>query len=48
MNDKARIVVRQKKSVIGYTQSQRSTVRGLGLRRIGDKREVKTPPRCAE
>jgi len=44
MNDKAKVKVRQKKSVIGYTRSQRSTVRGLGLRRIGDTREVEDTP----
>lgn len=32
----ARLKVEQKKSTIGCTQSQRDTVRSLGLKRIGD------------
>ena len=40
----ARIRIRLKGSEIGSTERQRQTIRGLGLRRIGDTRELaKTP-----
>jgi large subunit ribosomal protein L30 len=40
----ARVRVRLKGSEIGSTERQRQTIRGLGLRRIGDARVlVKTP-----
>ena len=40
----ARIRVRLKGSEIGSTERQRQTIRGLGLRRIGDARVLaKTP-----
>ena len=40
----ARVRVRLKGSEIGSTDRQRQTIRGLGLRRIGDARVlVKTP-----
>jgi len=34
MSEKKRIRVRQVRSAIGYDQRQRSTLRGLGLRRM--------------
>ena len=42
MADKLR--VQQIKSVIGYNQRQRATVRGLGLRRIRHVVEVEDTP----
>ncbi len=39
-----RIRVRLCRSEIGGTQRQRQTVRGLGLRRIGDSRELPRTP----
>ena len=42
--ESARVRVRLKGSEIGSTERQRQTIRGLGLRRIGDARVlVKTP-----
>jgi large subunit ribosomal protein L30 len=38
MTSEGRIQVVLKKSLIGGTERQRATVRGLGLRRIGDRR----------
>ena len=36
----SKILVRQVKSEIGFTRDQRATLRGLGLRRVGDTREL--------
>jgi large subunit ribosomal protein L30 len=44
MADSKRIRVQQIKSVIGYDQRQRATVRGLGLRRIRHIVEVEDTP----
>jgi large subunit ribosomal protein L30 len=44
MVDSKRIRVQQIKSVIGYDQRQRATVRGLGLRRIRHIVEVEDTP----
>jgi large subunit ribosomal protein L30 len=44
MADSKKIRVQQIKSVIGYDQRQRATVRGLGLRRIRHIVEVEDTP----
>ena len=44
MASKQKIRIKQIKSVIGYDQRQRSTVRGLGLRRIRHEVEVEDTP----
>jgi large subunit ribosomal protein L30 len=44
MADNKKIRVQQIKSVIGYNQRQRATVRGLGLRRIRHIVEVEDTP----
>ena len=41
MAEKKTVKVQQIKSVIGYTERQRATMRGLGLRRIRQIVEVK-------
>lgn len=41
---KKTITVKLKKSTIGGTQTQRATVKGLGLRRIGHVRELENTP----
>lgn len=38
------IVVRQVRSVIGFTRNQRATLRGLGLRRIGSTSRLQDTP----
>ncbi|MFK7898008.1 MAG: 50S ribosomal protein L30 [Myxococcota bacterium] len=40
----AKIKIQQIKSVIGYNERQRATVRGLGLRRIRHVVEVEDTP----
>jgi large subunit ribosomal protein L30 len=40
----ARVRVRLKGSEIGSTERQRQTIRGLGLRRIGDARVLEKTP----
>ena len=42
MSDKIR--VKQVKSAIGYTQRQRATLRGLGIRRMNHTVEVEDTP----
>jgi large subunit ribosomal protein L30 len=44
MNERGRIVVRLRKSPIGCTERQRATVRGLGLRRVGQTRVLDRTP----
>ena len=44
MAGKTKIKVKQIKSVIGYNQRQRATVRGLGLRRMHHVVEVEDTP----
>jgi large subunit ribosomal protein L30 len=44
MAEKARIAVRWKKSQIGYDRRQRDTLRGLGLRRLGQRAIVEDTP----
>ena len=44
MAEKGRISVYWKKSQIGYDRRQRATLRGLGLRRIGQQVEVEDTP----
>jgi large subunit ribosomal protein L30 len=39
-----RIAVRWKKSQIGYDRTQRDTLRGLGLRRLGQRVELQDTP----
>jgi large subunit ribosomal protein L30 len=41
---KKKITVRCKRSIIGCTDDQRATVRGLGLRRIRDERVLENTP----
>jgi large subunit ribosomal protein L30 len=43
MSDK-KIRVRQVKSVIGYDRKQRSTLKGLGLRRMNHQVELQDTP----
>jgi large subunit ribosomal protein L30 len=40
----ARIGVRWKKSQIGFDRRQRATLRGLGLRRLGQRVELEDTP----
>jgi large subunit ribosomal protein L30 len=40
----ARIKVKQVKSEIGYTERQRATLRGLGIRRMGRVVELEDTP----
>ncbi len=40
----ARITIRWVKSQIGYDQRQRATIRGLGLRRLGQRVELEDTP----
>jgi large subunit ribosomal protein L30 len=40
----AQLKVQQKKSIIGCTQTQRDTVRSLGLKRIGDVNVLEDRP----
>lgn len=44
MAEKARIALRWKKSQIGYDQTQRATLRGLGLRKVGQRVELEDTP----
>ena len=44
MASKDKIRIKQIKSVIGYNERQRATVRGLGLRRIRHEVEVEDTP----
>ena len=44
MADKARIAVLWKKSQIGYDRRQRATLRGLGLKRVGQRVEIEDTP----
>jgi large subunit ribosomal protein L30 len=44
MTEKARIVVRQIKSEIGYDRRQRKTLLGLGLRRMHQSVELEDTP----
>lgn len=44
MAAKARIAVRLKKSQIGYDQTQRATLRGLGFRKVGQRVELEDTP----
>ena len=39
-----KVRVEQVRSTIGFTQDQRATLRGLGLRRIGSVRELVLTP----
>ncbi len=41
---KGRVRVRWVKSQIGYDQKQRATIRGLGLRRLGQRVELEDTP----
>ncbi len=43
MSDK-KVRVRQVRSAIGFDRSQRATLRGLGLRRLGQAVEVEDTP----
>ncbi len=36
MSENKKLVITYKKSVIGYSQKHRGTIRALGLRRLGD------------
>lgn len=38
------ITVKLKKSVIGLTEKQKATVRGLGLRKVGSTRVLENTP----
>ena len=40
MADKARIAVQWKRSQIGFDRRQRATIRGLGLKRLGQSVEL--------
>jgi len=44
MSDKKTVRVKLVKSVIGYDQRQRATVRGLGLRKLNHVSEVEDTP----
>ena len=44
MSSAKRIRVQQVRSAIGYDRRQRSTLRGLGLRRLNDTVEVEDTP----
>ena len=44
MAEKGRIAVRWKKSQIGYDGRQRATLRGLGLKRVGQRVELEDTP----
>jgi large subunit ribosomal protein L30 len=39
-----RVIIRWVKSQIGYDQSQRATIRGLGLKRLGQRVELEDTP----
>lgn len=36
MSENKKLIITYKKSVIGYSQKHRGTIRALGLRRLGD------------
>ena len=36
MSENKKLVIKYKKSVIGYSQKHRGTIRALGLRHLGD------------
>lgn len=38
------MIIRLKRSLIGVPKDQRATVRALGLRKVGDRREVADTP----
>jgi len=40
----SKVKVRQVRSAIGFERSQRATLRGLGLRRVGSTRELEDTP----
>jgi large subunit ribosomal protein L30 len=42
--DRARIAIQWKKSQIGFDRRQRATLRGLGLRRLGQRVTVEDTP----
>jgi large subunit ribosomal protein L30 len=44
MADARRIALRWKKSQIGYDRRQRATLRGLGLKRVGQRVELEDTP----
>jgi large subunit ribosomal protein L30 len=44
VSDKPTVKVKQVKSEIGYNQRQRATLRGLGLRRMHQVRELEDTP----
>ena len=44
MSDKPTVKVKQVKSEIGYNQRQRATLKGLGLRRMHQVRELEDTP----
>lgn len=44
MADKATIALRWKKSQIGFDRRQRATLRGLGLKRLGQRVEIEDTP----
>lgn len=44
MAENGRIAISWKKSQIGYDRRQRATLRGLGLRRIGQRIELEDTP----
>lgn len=44
MSDKKTIKVKLVRSVIGTRESHRATVRGLGLRKLGQVRELEDTP----
>lgn len=44
MSDNKTLVVRQYRSGIGFAQDQRATLRGLGLRKIGQTRTLEDTP----
>jgi large subunit ribosomal protein L30 len=44
VSDKPTVKVKQVKSEIGYNQRQRATLKGLGLRRMHQVRELEDTP----
>ena len=44
MSDKPTVKIKQVKSEIGYNRRQRATLKGLGLRRMNQVRELEDTP----
>jgi len=44
MSENKKLVITYKKSVIGYSQKHRGTIRALGLRHLGDVAEHEDTP----